>query len=158
MKAEWLNPFFIALYLMVREFVPRETEFKVGAFYIKDEMRSNFDVSVVCTISGDIVGKMVLSLSSNAALELAEAMMNKPVDSFEMEAQSAVQEFMNMITGNALTMLAGEGISVQLSPPTLFYNHYVSTITADCPIALTLPLKTDWGEIEFNVALRVDDL
>lgn len=157
MKAEWLNPFFIAFSNMVREIVPEETTFEVGAFYIADEMRSSFDVAVVSTISGDAVGKVVLSMESNAALGVAETMMNKAVDSFESEAQSAVQELMNMVAGNALSALVGEGVHVLFSPPTLFYSQYVSTITADCPIALTLPIHTGMGEMELNVALRVDD-
>lgn len=157
MKAVWYNPFFIAFCHRIREIVPQDAVFKIGKFHITDEMRSSYDVSVVSTITGDILGKVLLSMQTNVALELAEAMMGRAVDSFETEAQSAVQELMNMVAGNALISLADEGMHVIFSPPVLYYSQRASTVTDDCPIAITLPLYTGGGEIEMNVAVHMND-
>ena len=80
-------------------------------------------------------------------------MMGMPVDTFDEMAKSAISELSNMITGNASTSLASQGLEIDISPPTLITGNSV-TITTGTLQTIVVPVETEAGIFEINIALE----
>jgi chemotaxis protein CheX len=98
------------------------------------------------------VGQVVYGLSLVTATKIAAAMSSIPVMTFDDFASSSVAELGNMISGHATTLLADAGYDCQITPPTIIRGANIEICTATP--ALVVPLHTDFGKIEINVALK----
>jgi chemotaxis protein CheY-P-specific phosphatase CheC len=94
----------------------------------------------------------VYGLSLVTATKLAASMSAMPLATFDEMASSAIAELGNMISGHATTLLSEAGYECQITPPTLIRGANVE-ISTSTP-ALVVPLYTDFGKIEINVALK----
>jgi len=91
-------------------------------------------------------------MSLVTATKVAAAMSSTPVMTFDEMASSAIGELGNMISGNATTLLSEAGYECQITPPALVRGAGVEIATATP--ALVVPLYTDFGKMEINVALE----
>ena len=68
-------------------------------------------------------------------------------------AQSGIAEMANVITGTATLKLSEVGFPAQIAPPVVIIGDQVILSTLDLA-AIVVPLKTEYGEIEVNIALK----
>jgi chemotaxis protein CheY-P-specific phosphatase CheC len=79
----------------------------------------------------------------SSLLKIVSAMMGgTPVSSLGSLEQSAISELANMICGNAMSFFSQEGISLDITPPTLIMGQQIE-ISAVKMRVLSVPRKSD---------------
>ncbi len=150
MKAEFINPFVTAGIEVLESVIKSRPE--SGQLAVRSATFTTQQSSIVIGVTGAVRGHVVYGMSLVTATKVAAAMSSTPPMTFDELASSAVAELGNMISGNAAGLLARAGYQCEITPPTLVRgaNIEVSTTTP----ALVVPLYTDLGKIEINVALE----
>ncbi|MGM0508374.1 MAG: chemotaxis protein CheX [Fusobacteriota bacterium] len=152
MKVEYINPFIEATFDILKQVASVSP--KKGKLQMKNEPVPSYGVTVLVGVVGEVKGQVVYSLSIEAAKKLAEKMMmGMPVEEFDEMAKSAISELGNMITGTASTKLAGQGLDVDISPPTLITGSNVSISATDIQ-TIVVPVESSLGDFEINIALE----
>jgi len=153
-QAKYFSPFFRYFIKRVREILPKDVQYAVDDFMIRDEPFTQCDISVLIGISGVFTGRSVMGMDTRVALELAEMLSGQPIDSFEKDAQSVISELMNIIVGNAVSELGLTMDQIKFTPPMLFYSRAVKTRISESGFTLMRQITTGWGSIEFNLSLE----
>jgi Predicted inhibitor of MCP methylation, homolog of CheC len=108
-------------------------------------------IIVVLGLIGDIRGNVIYSMTEQAASGIAALMMGMELPSFDEMAQSAVSELTNMLTANASIELAGSGITIDISTPTLMTGKF--SATANCAKIVTIEMTVSGQPFEINLAI-----
>ena len=118
MDAKLVNPFvdaFTAVMPQIGFAEPKRT--KMG---VKAQNAVSLGVSVIVGFTKQIRGNIVYNMSEDTAKFIASTMMvGMPIENFDDMAQSAISEMSNMLTATAATNLAGMGLEVDISTPSL---------------------------------------
>ena len=139
--------------MTVMQQVIRETPER-GQLSARPQVFTSQQLSIVCGVSGDVEGQVIYGMSLVTADKIAGAMIGTPVVSFDQLAASAIAELGNMISGNSVTLLAGQGFTCDITPPTIVKGTNVKISTLDIP-ALVIPLMIPGiGDFEINVSLK----
>ena len=155
MKAEFINPFLTAAFMVLERLGNKTTD--KGKLTLKSSPIEGNDVNTIIGVTGDIRGQVLYSMNIDTAMKLASMMlMGMPVTEFDELCKSAVNELGNMITGNAASELGNSGFNCTITPPTLFMGREVTVSIKNSQI-LVIPIITDFGEIAINVALTEED-
>lgn len=154
MKVEFINPFVSAAFMVLEKFGKQATK---GNLRLTPSPIEGKEVNTVVGVTGDVLGQVIYSMSTETALNIASLMlMGMPVEDLDEISKSAVSELGNIITGNAATELGNNGFSCNVTPPTLFMGKDVKVSVKDVQI-LVIPILSDLGEITIYVALRESD-
>ncbi|MCW5937115.1 MAG: chemotaxis protein CheX [Fimbriimonadaceae bacterium] len=152
MKVEYVLPFVQAGISVVQTLLQVAPE--RGQLKARPQVFTTQQVNIVCGITGDIEGQVIYGMTIVCADKIASLMLGAPVVTFDQLAASAIAELGNMISGNAMTLLAAQGFTCDITPPTIVKGTNVNISTLDIP-ALVIPIKVgDVGEIEINVSLK----
>jgi chemotaxis protein CheX len=150
-RAEFINPFVQSAFTVLKQ--AAATDVTRGQLALKGKAFLSREVTVAAGVVGAVTGQVFYSMSQKTALGIAGAMLGgMELASFDELARSAVSELANMITGNAMTLLAEAGIACNISPPTLVHGREVSMTTLERN--LCIPVDTVHGEIEIIVGLE----
>ena len=90
---------------------------------IKDRPAETFvcdeglDISI--EIVGDLVGEVVYRFPNETSLKIVNIMSGMEMELVDDFVISAISEISNIISGNVLTMLAGEDLTCDICPPQL---------------------------------------
>lgn len=152
MKVEYINPFIKASTSVLNTLTQKE--FSTGKPYIKDSPFDSSDVIILLGITGEVRGQAMIILSEQIARGIASAMMmGMPVESLDDMAKSALSEMGNMIMGNSATLLFNDGITVDITPPTLMVGKNVLISSHDMR-TISIPITSELGTIEFDISLK----
>ncbi|NLW47107.1 MAG: chemotaxis protein CheX [Firmicutes bacterium] len=155
MKVEFVNPFVSAAFMVLEKV--GKTKVGKGTLSLATSPIAGMDVNTVIGVTGDILGQVIFSMSTDTAQKLASVMlMGLPIGDFDEIAKSAISELGNIITGNAATELGNNGFCCNITPPSLFMGKEVQVSIKDLQILL-IPVSTDLGDINIYVALREAD-
>ena len=80
--------------------------------------------------------------------------MGQDFPEFDALAQSGIAEIGNVITGRAAVLLSEAGFVSELAPPLLLVGRNAVISTLDVQ-RLVIPIETDLGQIEIQVALKL---
>jgi chemotaxis protein CheX len=81
---------------------------------------SGKDVYTVIGVTGELRGQVYLGLSKDTSLGVVSAMMGgMPIAELDEMGQSALAELFNMICGNAMTRFSAEGLTLDITPPSV---------------------------------------
>lgn len=83
----------------------------VENFQCEDEL----DISI--EIVGDLAGEVVYRFPNETSLKIVNIMSGMEMDKVDDFVISAISEISNIISGNVLTMLAGEDLTCDIRPP-----------------------------------------
>ncbi|HOP74153.1 MAG TPA: chemotaxis protein CheX [Bacillota bacterium] len=156
MKVEFINPFVSAASMVLERLGNQNTE--KGKLSLKASPIQGNDVNTIIGVTGDVRGQVLYSMNLDTAMKVAASMMmGMPVTEFDELCKSAVNELGNMITGNAASELSCNGFNCTITPPTLIMGKEVVISIKNIQV-LVIPLLTDFGEIDINVALSDDEL
>ena len=118
-------------------------------------LNSNFPVTVVVGILGDVRGNVTYSMPIETAKNIASAMMmGMPVFEFDDMAKSAIAELSNMITGNSSAIFEGMKKMIDISPPTLITGRNIIAWISQVE-TIMVELDTSAGKLEVNVGLEI---
>lgn len=155
MKVEFVNPFVSAAFMVLEKV--GKTKVSKGTLSLATSPIAGMDVNTVIGVTGDILGQVIYSMSTDTAQKLASVMlMGLPIVDFDEIAKSAISELGNIITGNAATELGNNGFCCNITPPSLFMGKEVKVSIKDLQI-LVIPVITDFGDINIYVALKEAD-
>ncbi len=152
MKVEYVTPFVQAAMSVMQTLLNVTPE--RGQLSARPQVFTSQQVNIVCGITGEVEGQVIYGMSIIAADKIASLMLGTQVVTFDQLAASAIAELGNMISGNSMTLLAGQGYTCDITPPTIVKGSNVKISTLDIP-ALVIPMKlAGVGDFEINVSLQ----
>ena len=127
---------------------------KRGNLRVSEKMAVSLDVIAVVGLSQQLRGNVAYAMSQETAKKFASVMMmGMPVEQLDEMSQSAIAEASNMITANAAMTLESQGISVNISPPTLVIGQGVKVRISQVQ-SLIVEIVTEAGVIEVILGLE----
>jgi len=152
MKVEYINPFIKASKEVVK--MTMGLDLNIGKPRVKKTPFPLEEVVLVVGVTGEIKGQVIISTKLEVAKIIAsKMMMGMPVDELNDMAKSAISELGNMIMGNTATLIANQGISVDITPPTLMLGKDIS-LSFNASQTIELPLHSEIGDIIYDIALK----
>jgi chemotaxis protein CheX len=151
MKAEFINPFLMgATEVLTSELGSTPTRGSIGlqrTAYTTDE------VTAVVAVTGSVAGMVLYAMTEQTACAMVSKMLGQEFPEFDQLAQSGIAEIGNVITGRAAVLLSEAGFPSDLAPPMLLIGRGTMVSTLDVQ-RLVIPLETEFGRIEVQVALK----
>ena len=152
MVAKLVNPFvdaFTAVMPQIGFAEPKRT--KMG---VKAQNAVSLGVSVIVGFTKQIRGNIVYNMSEDTAKFIASTMMmGMPIENFDDMAQSAISEMSNMLTATAATNLAGMGLEVDISTPSLSIGQNFQVKISDTNY-LTVEMDLAGHLVELDIAVE----
>ncbi|MEW6723423.1 MAG: chemotaxis protein CheX [Bacillota bacterium] len=151
MRAEFINPFVSAAYKVLAKEARATVE--KGCLSVRASSFTSQEVTVLIGVVGQVQGIVMYGMSERTVKSLVSAMTGEPTPVFDKLAESAIAEMGNVITGIASMELENAGYASRIAPPSVVVGRGVIISTIDLE-RLVIPLHTQYGDIEINVALR----
>lgn len=151
MRAEFINPFLHAACEVLESELgstPRR-----GTIGLQRSAYTSDEVTAIIGVTGSIAGMVLYSMTNQTARAIVAKMMGQEFPEFDALAQSGIGEIGNVITGRAAVLLAEAGFPSDLAPPMLVVGRGTMISTLDMQ-RLVIPLETEFGRIEVQVALK----
>lgn len=150
MKAELLNPFILSLNQAILSFAGIHTKRQKVEILTK-ALNRGANIHVFLGVTGDLYGNVLLSADHKNGLQLASMMVGENMGAFNDLSVSALQELLNITSGNAVTQLAGMGIKAAISPPA-----FLTGLQLDVRVLFPLiSILLSAGETEFYLNLSL---
>ncbi len=152
MQANLLNPFVASLDQAIASFTGLHIK-KQKVVLLTSALNHGTNIHVFLGVTGDIQGNVLLSANHENGLQLASMMVGESLENFNDLSVSALQELLNITSGNAVTELAGMGIIAAISPPA-----FLSGVKLDIRVLFPLvSILFTAGRVELylNLSLKV---
>ena len=152
MRAEFINPFLQAATEVLESELgsaPRR-----GPVGLQRSAYTSDEVTAVVAVAGSIAGMVMFAMTDTTARAMVSRMMGQEFAEFDALAQSGIAEIANVITGRAAVLLSEAGFPSDLAPPMLLVGRNTLISTLDVQ-RLVIPIETDLGKIEIQVALKI---
>ncbi len=157
MRVEYINPFVETSYRVLKE-VLGGSDVKRGDLYLKSTAMPVMGVAALVGLAGDVEGRVLFDMTYETAVNVASKMNDEQLASFDDLAKATISELANLITAQAVTKLHELGFKFDLTPPALFAGENMEIAALgggeENVEALIVPLETEYGKIEVNVAIR----
>lgn len=157
MRVEYINPFVETAYRVLKE-VLNGADVKRGELALKSVAMPVMGVAALVGLAGDVEGRVLFDMTYETALKIASQMNGETLTKFDDLVKATISELANLITAQAVTKLHELGFKFDLTPPALFAGEKMEIAalagTQNNVEALIVPLITEFGEIELNVAIR----
>ena len=150
MKAAYINPFINAVRRLFKTMT--DLPLRVGQPGLNQDAHPHHDVCGIIDLSGDVRGRVVVSMSEPLATTLASELLGDPVAQMSGDCVDAVGEIANMIAGNARTDFP-EG-SHTISVPRVVIGREKVPYSDRIPV-ISIPCETDKGALYIDIALKV---
>lgn len=151
MRVEYINPFVESSVNVLKEVLGLQV--KRENVSLKSKALPVLDIAVIVGLVGQVEGRVIFDLDRQTALNIASKMNDETLTEFDDLAKATITELGNMITGRAVTKLSELGYKFDVTPPAIFSgtNMEISDVNIE---ALIVPIETEIGRVEVNVALR----
>jgi chemotaxis protein CheX len=149
MNVAYINPFLASTVSVFDTML--NCKLQRGAPYLKNCVQPQHEVSGVIGLSGKAQGTVVVSLSRETALNVAEALLQERPAELNRDVTDAIGEIVNMIAGGGKGAL--EQLELSMSLPTVITGkgHCIDFPRKVTPVCI--PFSSDWGEISVEVGL-----
>ncbi|NLL49525.1 MAG: chemotaxis protein CheX [Firmicutes bacterium] len=151
MRVEYINPFYQATVDVFRVMLSMEPQ--RGTLRAVEELVPVSEANVGIGVTGDLRGSLLYSFPASMALEMVKIMSGMEMTKLDAFVTSALSEVANIISGNALTYLARNSLTCDISPPQAFVGSKGS-MAMSTEKAIVLPLITDIGTLEVSISLH----
>jgi len=113
--------------------------------FLKRDHIAMGEVSGIIGLTGDAKGSLSVTLNFNLTKMIMENMLGEVIENVTEEAQDAVGELTNMISGDARRLLQQEGINLTAAIPSIVAgkNHTITHFVAGPTIVI--PFKCEGG-------------
>ncbi len=149
MKAEYINPFLVSTVVafdtMLKWTLTRGTPF------IKNGSQPSHEVSGIIGLSGKAQGTVVVGLGREAAIKVAEVMLQERPPEINGDVVDAVGEMANIIAGRAKSQLEHLEMNVSLPSVITGKSHCIQFPSKVIPICI--PFNSEFGPITVEVGL-----
>ena len=151
MKAAYINPFVDAVIRLFQTMMTMTV--KVGQPALNTSAQPHHDVCGVIDVSGDVHGRVVVSMPEPLATVLASELLGGTIEQLDADCIDAVGEIANMIAGNAKTDFPGGASAI--SVPRVVIGRENVPYPVATPI-ISIPCDTNKGSLQIDVALKTD--
>ena len=148
-RVELINPFLKSTCDVFRTMLG--CELVRGAPGLKQTSTPEFEVSGLIGFSGSHHGMVVVSLSRDTAIAIAEKLLGERPESIDEDVVDAVGEVTNMIAGGAKALLEQHKLSIGLPTVICGKHHAISFPSNSTPISL--PFDSELGAICIDIGL-----
>jgi len=151
MRVEYINPFVEAAFNVMKEVL--QSDVRRGELYLKSTSMPVMGVAALVGLAGDVEGRVLFDMDKQSALNIASAMNGEKLTVMDELVKATITELANMITAQAVTKLHELGFKFDLTPPAIFTGENMEVSDKDVE-ALIVPMETEHGKVEINVAIR----
>lgn len=152
MRVEYINPFVESAYNVLSEVLGGEI--KRGNLFLKSATKPVLGVAAIVGLAGEVEGRVLFDMSKPTAIKIAAVMnADDSMTVFDDLAKATISELANMITAQAVTKLHELGFKFDLTPPALITGDNMEVSDQEVE-ALIVPMETEHGSVEINVAIR----
>ena len=151
MRVEYINPFVETAFNILQEVLGGEV--RRGDLYLKSTSMPVMGVAALVGLTGDVEGRVLFDMTMETAMNIASKMNGEKLPEFDALAKATITELANLITAQAVTKLHDLGFRFDLTPPALFTGDKMEISDHEVE-ALIVPMITDQGKVEVNVAIR----
>ena len=151
MRMELIQPFINAADAVFAESLQGPTS--IGDLSMDEEAYRRKGIAALIAIRGDIEGRVILDLSPEVAVRVAEKLTGAPVTESEQIIRETVCELANMVIGNSVTLLNDQGFRFKVFPPEIHMNDQGLASTQDTE-AMVLSIETSCGPIFLNISMH----
>lgn len=139
-KVENVNPFVDQTISKLKDFgVAQEIEKK--EMWLLEKNFETFGRQVGIGITGDLKGTYMFEFKESAlACEIASGVAGMEFDEWDEFVLSAIKEFVNIVSGNALITLQSNGKDCNISTPTIREGKFTTTLS-DPALRIVYKLK-----------------
>lgn len=129
-------------------------EVRRGALRLAEDKLTSKGVMVVIGLTEMLRGNIVYNFTTDTARAIASTMMmGMAVPELDDMAQSAISELGNMLAANAGILLEGQGVSMNISPPTLIVGEAVQA-RMGASQRLVVEMMVDNNLVEVDIAVE----
>jgi chemotaxis protein CheX len=151
MQSSHINPFLQSATMVLEQMCAIRPS--RGELALKQLQFYKESVWLKISVTGNLQGDILFGFEQSVALKIVSGMMGGfEVTELDEMGQSALSELGNMISGNASILLYNEGITIDISPPSIIRDEdsqHLSTTKV-----LTIPLQLEGiGQFDMCVAL-----
>lgn len=151
MRMELIQPFINAADAVFAESLQGPTS--IGDLSMEEQAYRRKGIAALIAIKGDIEGRVILDLSPEVAVKVAEKLTGAEVTESEQVIRETVCELANMVIGNSVTLLNDQGFRFKVFPPEIHVNDEGFAGTQDTE-AMVLSIETSCGPIFLNIAMH----
>lgn len=126
-------------------------------FFVSDPLQK-YEVCVLVGVLGDLQGQVICGMSAETAKKIASHMLFAEVKELDQMSVSAICELKNIIVGTASTNLSLTGYKCTITPPLFLNGGVIPNFLKHIQTSLAIPIKTTFGDIEMNLAVRKDEI
>ena len=156
MRLEYINPIIDSAVNVLSDFTSAPVE--RGSLQLQEGSERSKDVAALIGIAGDVEGRIILEMAKDTALSMAGLMNGEHFDDLDPLALDTLMELANVIVARAVSTLNDMGYTFRLTPPLIFTGANLSTFHNLNLETLVIPLQAKAGEMNLNVALRLNTI
>ena len=129
-----------------------------GDMKLQRQSSASKDVAAIIGMTGDVDGRIIIEMNSDTALAMA-GIMNKAVfQELDHLALDTLMELANVVVARAVSTLNDRGFAFRLTPPMIFTGANLSFFSSLNLETLVIPLRAKAGDLNLNIALRMNTL
>lgn len=113
---------------------------------------SNYDVSGVIGLSGDVVGSVIVGFSKASAVPIASALAGCPLEVGSSDFADAIGELSNMIAGGAKAKFEGQAVSIGCPSVVVAPSHQISSPSGSASICIAC--NTSAGRFVIDITIQ----
>lgn len=151
--AEFLNPFLTA----TKTTLETQASLKLNPgkpFVKKTREASNIDVAGVLNLTcAQFSGSIAICFPAAVFLKIYEKMLGEVHQAINQEVQDAAGEILNIIFGQAKTMLKEKGFNLERAIPTVLAGDNLKVQFSSSSPAIVLPFESDVGTFHMEIVL-----
>ena len=152
MRAEIINPFLQAASEVLESELGSPPQ--RGAIGLQRSAYTSDEVTAVVAVTGEVAGMVLFAMTESTARAMVSKIMGQDFPELDALAQSGIAEIGNVITGRASCLLSEAGFTSDLAPPMLIVGRGSMISTLDVQ-RLVIPMETEFGKVEIQVALKL---
>ena len=155
MRLDYINPFIESATAVLSMLTGMPVE--RGTMELRRDASATKEVMAVIGMAGEVEGRVILEMNNDTALAIAGIMNQEPFEELSHLVQDTLMELTNLVVAKAVSMLNERGFLFKLTPPLIFTGANLSTGSMNLE-TLVIPLRASAGEMNLNVALRMNKL
>lgn len=156
MPFQHIDSFVRAAYKVIETMVQPGVD--AGKPFFNEEPLSKYDLCVLVGVLGDLQGQVICGMAEETARKIIRQMLGVESETIDEMGKSAICELKNIIIGTASTNLSLVGYRCTITPPLLLTRGEVPDFLRHIHTALAIPITMEFGRIDINLALRMDEL
>lgn len=151
MRMDLIQPFIGSLDAVLAEMM--KSPAAIADLTMEEEGYRKKGLAAVVTFKGQIEGRVVLDMDTEAAIKVATYLAGSEVEASDAIVSEAVCELANMVIGNAVTQLNDRGCQFKVLPPQILTQEQCEKAGQDSE-ATILRFETPSGNVHLNIAMH----